>query len=406
MFGFKRLTGLAVLTALLAACGSLPRPEGPLRIAPHQIMPVADPRIRSTDTVKIRAMADTFTERMARGDHHDVLSLSGGGAGGAYGAGVMVGWTEHGDRPEFDVVSGVSTGALIAPFAFLGPEWDDELTAAYTDGQASNLLNPRVLSILAAPSLFSSDGLRALVDRNVTPEMLTAIAAEYAKGRQLLVATTNLDTEETVIWDMGLLASQGPQAVELFKQVLVASASIPGVFTPQLIAGLNPDGEVVLEMHADGGVNTPFLAVPEGALLWTAPEAQDGRAAIYVIVNGQLGANTGVTPGRLAGILARAYDSMSKATARQALVANSAFTMRNGMALVVTSIPDNANVSSLNFGQAEMTALFNVGRARAASGQAWTSVTASSQAGLPETYVVPDADLPDILRPRSRKADR
>jgi len=398
--GFKHLIGLTVLMALLAACGSLPRPEGPLRIAPRQIMPVADPRIRSTDTVKIRALADAFTERLAQEDRHEVLSLSGGGAGGAYGAGVMVGWTERGDRPEFDIVSGVSTGALIAPFAFLGPDWDDELTAAYTDGQASNLLSPRVLSILAAPSLFSSDGLRELVDRNVTPRMLAAIAQEYAKGRQLLVATTNLDTEETVIWDMGLLASQGPQTMELFKQVLVASASIPGIFTPQLIAGLDPDGEVVLEMHADGGVNAPFLAVPEGALLWTAPAAPHGQAAIYVIVNGQLGANTGVTPGRLADILARAYDSMSKAAARQALVANSAFAMRNGMALAVTSIPDNANVSSLNFGQAEMTALFGVGRARAMSGQAWTQVAASSQAGLPESYVVPDENLPEILRPR------
>ena len=192
----------------------------------------------------------------------------------------------------------------------------------------------------------------------------------------------------------------------LFKQVLVASASIPGIFTPQLIAGLNPDGEVVLEMHADGGVNTPFLAVPEAALLWTAPEASRKRAAIYVIVNGQLGANTGVTPGRMAGILARSYDSMSKATARQALAANSAFALRNNMSLVVTSIPDNANVSSLNFGQVEMTALFNVGRARAASGQPWARVSASSQASLPQSFTIPDEDLPEVLRPRSQDAPR
>ena len=406
MSRFKHLMFLVALTAL-GACGSLPRPDGPLRIAPGQVVPVADPRIRATDTVRLQALADSFTQRLVQGeDRQELLALSGGGAGGAYGAGVVVGWTEHGDRPEFDVVTGVSTGALIAPFAFLGPEWDDELTAAYTDGQASNLLNPRILSLLAAPSLFSSNGLRDLVDRNVTPEMLAAIAREYARGRKLLVATTNLDSEETVIWDMGLLASQGPQAMALFKQVLVASASIPGIFTPQLIAGLNSDGEVVLEMHADGGVNTPFLAVPEAALLWTAPEASRKRAAIYVIVNGQLGANTGVTPGRMAGILARSYDSMSKATARQALAANSAFALRNNMSLVVTSIPDNANVSSLNFGQVEMTALFNVGRARAASGQPWARVSASSQASLPQSFTIPDEDLPEVLRPRSQDAPR
>jgi hypothetical protein len=400
---FRRIVRLSALFAALSlcACGSLPRPEGPLRIAPEHMQRVEDPRIGSQDSAALELLAREMARRISGPDGHQVLALSGGGANGAYGAGVIVGWTQRGDRPTFDIVTGVSTGALAAPFAFLGSDWDDELEAAYTDGRSQTLLSRRNFAVFQAPSLFNASGLRNLVDHSVTPQLLAAIAAEHAKGRRLLVATTNLDTEETVIWDMGVLASQGEAALPLFRDVLVASASIPGVFPPVLIGGVNANDEVVMEMHVDGGVNTPFLAIPEPLLLWTNPERRASNTALYVIVNGQMGRNTGVTPGRLSGILARTYDSMSKASLRTALAATGAFTARNGMNLSVSAIPDNVTVSSLKFDPETMQALFDLGRRRSASGEAWTEIRPSNRANVSAPTEVPEGAIPDALKPRS-----
>lgn len=386
---FRRISNLVLslsAVAALTACGSLSRPEGPLRLGPQIIQRVEDPRISAHDSDKLRALAADMAVRIGGDRPHNILALSGGGANGAYGAGVLVGWSERGDRPMFDIVTGVSTGALAAPFAFLGPEWDDELRAAYTDGQAQGLLNARGLAVFRAPSLFNNLALRRLIDDHVTPPLLEAIVAEHAKGRRLLVATTNLDSEETVIWDMGVLAGQGAPAVGLFKDVLIASASIPGVFPPMLIGGVTDQGDVVMEMHVDGGVNTPFLAIPEDLLLWTAPRSSAGQSRLYVVINGQIGRNVGVTPGHLRGILARTYDSMSKASLRTALAATAAFASRNGVTLAATAIPDEISASSLKFDAESMEALFELGRHRSASGQAWSSVGTPNGllSGLPQ----------------------
>jgi hypothetical protein len=397
----RPLLSVALSGALmLAGCGTLARPEGPLRIAPESLIRVNDPRIRSDDTQKIQALADEIEGRLGRaGGHETILALSGGGANGAYGAGVVVGWTRRGDRPQFDVVTGVSTGALAAPFAFLGPDWDAELREAYVGGGTNGLLSARTFAAFAAPSLFSSRVLRTLVDQNVTPELLRQIAIEHAKGRRLLVATTDLDTQETVIWDMGVLATQGDaDALTLFRDVLVASASIPGIFPPVLIAGVTGDGQVVQDMHVDGGVNTPFLAIPEDLLLWTNPSRARADSALYVIVNGQVGRNTGVTPGRIDGILARTYDSMSKASLRLSLAATAAFGSRNGMRVEMSAIPDNVTVSSLKFDTATMQALFELGQARSASGEAWASVSPSGRPGpLVAIQNAPESQIPEAL---------
>lgn len=308
-----------------------------------------------------------------------ILALSGGGANGAYGAGVLVGWTDSGGRPGFRVVTGVSTGALAAPFAFLGPQWDGRLAAAYADGGARNLLAWRQLAALVSPSLYSSRVLRQLVDRAVTVEMLAEIATQNDKGRRLFVATTNLDSEETVIWDMGLIAKQGgSQGLRLFRDVLVASASIPAVFPPVLIAGRAEDGRIIQEMHVDGGVNTPFVAVPEGLLLWTLPAASQQGGVIYVLVNGQLGRQSRVTKGRFGSIVERSYDSASKASLRSNLASTAAFAKRNGIDLEVTAVPDDQKADSLDFSQASMARLFDLGRSRGRSGHAWAPWRPSS----------------------------
>lgn len=365
-----RAAGLAAALAL-SACGTLSRPpEGVLRVAPEAVIPTADPRIVASDAGPVRQL-----ERQIMGEAGqpaNVLALSGGGANGAFGAGVLVGWSESGRRPAFKIVTGVSTGALAAPFAFLGAGWDPQLAAAYADGGAKDILAWRQLATFASPSLYSSSALRKLIDRAVTPDMLAAVAAEHAKGRRLLVATTNLDSEETVIWDMGLIATQGgPQGLKLFKDVLAASASIPGVFPPVLIAGRAKDGRIVQEMHVDGGVNTPFLAVPESLLLWTRPADAAGGGDIRVLVNGQLGRREAVTPGKLSAILKRSYNSGSKASTRAHLTANAAFAQRNGLAFEVAAVPADAEANSLDFSDASMRRLFELGRLLGRTGKAW-----------------------------------
>lgn len=396
----------ATLALSVAACGTLERPQGPLRLAEGVLRPAQDPRIRVNDVARLEAFTEEVSARLANDHDLSILALSGGGANGAYGAGILVGWTERGDRPVFDFVTGVSTGALAAPFAFAGAEWDQQLAHAYTGGGASNLLSWRSLALFLYPSLFSSAALRDLVDENVTPELLAAIAREHAKGRRLLVATTNLDSEETVVWDMGLLASQNDaNSRALFKEVLVASASIPGVFPPVLIAGLQPDQTVVMEMHADGGINSPFLAIPEPLALWTRPQDDPGGGALYVVVNGQVGRNEGVTPGRLTAILMRSYDSMSKASLRTTLATTAAFAQRNGMSLSLAAIPDNVEASSLKFDQKTMTALFELGRRQAKSADGWKQLEANQTPPplLPPSDLPAD-QVPEILRPKEAAA--
>jgi predicted patatin/cPLA2 family phospholipase/phage tail protein X len=390
----------AVLLAALAAsaCGTISRetytaartsPLGP--VAPDGI------EMRASDGATLEALATQMGGRLSRTGAHvgdSILAMSGGGANGAYGAGVIAGWTETGHRPQFDVVTGISTGALAAPFAFLGPKWDGALKRVYTDGGTQNLFSWRNFAAFFAPSLFSPASLRKLVDANITPELMRQVAAENAKGRRLLVVTTNLDAQETVIWDMGALASRGDHdALLLFRRILMASSSIPGVFPPVLIAGRGPDGAIVDQMHVDGGVSTPFLAVPESLMLWSNPNASAKGGAIYVLVNGQLTPDYRTTPGDLAGILARSFDSMTKASLRTTLAANAAFAERNGMQLDVSEIPPGASASSLDLSKKSMEKLFEVGRSRAAAGQAWTPVTAQ-QVAAPKTEVRPSSSAP------------
>jgi hypothetical protein len=370
-----RLFVLLSAAASLAACGSLSRPAfqaSDLAGPPPKGM--ADIRFNASDKDAAIRFADPARQRAMAQRTFDVLALSGGGSNGAYGAGVLVGWTKRGERPEFDIVTGVSTGALTAPFAFLGSSWDDRLTQAYTGKEAGRILKPRGLGVLFHPSFYSSSALRDLVDSYVTPDMLQAIVAEHKRGRRLLIATTNLDTEETVIWDMGAIASQGDEeSRELFKEVLVASASIPGVFPPALIQ-IEGHGRRLSEMHVDGGVTIPFFVAPESLLLWTAAKNSARPGRLYVIVNGKVDGAFGFTKGGALSIVGRSWDAMSKALMRTHLAASYGFARRNGGQLFYAAIPDSADVdtSGLDFAAGNRTALFKMGQERAEAGWAWT----------------------------------
>ena len=304
----------------------------------------------------------------------DILAISGGGAGGAFGAGALVGLTRNGSRPQFELVTGVSTGALIAPFAFLGPAWDKRLTeAAMTAGNGS-LLQWRG-GILYDPAVYSGEPLAKFVDRFVTDELVRAVAAEAAKGRMLLVATTDLDKEESVIWDLGAIASHGgEEARTLFRDVLTASASIPGVFPPVMIR-VEEDGIAYDEMHVDGGTIQSFFVAPE--INRYLPVKIDGLAGInvYVIINGQIGVSPGTTPLSPIPILTRSYSATMKHISRRDIGIAAAFALRHGMNFHFTEIPvDYPFPGLLDFRAPTIQALFNYAVECAETGHLWTRV--------------------------------
>jgi len=193
----------------------------------------------------------------------EVLALSGGGPNGAFGAGVLAGWSETGRRPEFEVVTGVSAGALIAPFAFLGPEFDDTLKEIWTTYETKQLIRSNGLpGILGGDSAVDTTPLAELIAGYLNRAVLDKIAAQYDRGRLLLVATTNLDAQRPVVWNMGELArSQRPGAAQLFHQIILASAAIPGVFPPVRIQ-VEVDGKLYDELHVDGGVTRQMFVSP------------------------------------------------------------------------------------------------------------------------------------------------
>lgn len=287
-----------------------------------------------------------------------VLSLSGGSDKGAFSAGLLAGWSARGDRPTFDIVTGVSTGALIAPFAFLGSEEDATLTAIYTGISARDVYRQHVLKgLLGAPSLLDSKPLSQLIARYTTPDLIDRIAAEHRRGRRLLVMTTNLDAQRGVIWDMGAIAaSTMPSRVDLFRQVLLASASIPAVFPPVLI-DVQADGAHFSEMHVDGGVIGGFFVLPQ-ALLSRAPKKAPPGGALYILYNGHLHPKFKIVKPRAFGIAGRALDTVLGGIDANDVDALKAFAASRSLGVAVCDIPevlldpkarlfDNANMRKL-----------------------------------------------------------
>jgi predicted acylesterase/phospholipase RssA len=301
------------------------------------------------------------------------LALSGGGADGAYGAGVLNGWSAAGTRPQFSAVSGVSTGALIAPFAFLGPSYDATLREVYTSGMAESLLNtPNIVRAVFGSGLFGNSHLRELVARYVGPDMLAAVAAENAKGRKLLIVTTNLDTQRTVIWDMGRIAAiRSAQALNLFRDVLAASASIPVVFPPMLIDA-EANGHRFQEMHVDGGVTAPVLTLPEAFLLRNGAFARSLRMNIYVVVNDKVEHDFQLVPNSTIDIAARASASVTKTQIRSVLYETYDFARRNNFGFNLTYIDkDLPSPGSFGFETSYMRALYQYGYDKAKAGDFW-----------------------------------
>jgi len=221
------------------------------------------------------------------------LSLSGGGDNGAFGAGLLVGWTAHGDRPRFKLVTGVSTGALIAPFAFLGRDHDAELTDVYTNIDASKVFETRFApyAALAQDAMADTSPLYGTISHYVNDAMLAKIAAEYEKGRLLVIQTTDLDAGRPVLWNIGAIAASGhPRAPDLIRHIMLASASIPGAFPPVMF-DVEAHGAGYQEMHVDGGAVSQAFLIPPSLNLRAARDRAGFRRngfVAYIIRNSRL----------------------------------------------------------------------------------------------------------------------
>ena len=369
---------LALLLAL-SACTTVARREAPLLTSrdaapagfPREVMYVDDGR---QDYEGDGARLLWKIRQSAAGGRINVLALSGGGSGVAFGAGALVGWTRSGTRPEFQIVTGVSAGALLAPLAFLGPSWDHTVSEAFSGGPTQHLLQSRWIRALFGASVFRGEPLVQLVDRYVTDDMLRAVAAESSRGRLLLVGTTDLDHERTVIWDMGRIAAEGGErGRRLFRDILVASASIPGVFPPVLIR-VREGGLEFDEMHVDGSTTAPFFISPEtGPMSPEELRAFEG-ATVYVMVNGQLGGSTVTTPVRTVSIFRRGVDAALESSSRAAVEVALSVSNQAEMTLRVSEIPDDYPYTGwLDMGRANMGALFEFGARCAAQNGLWDS---------------------------------
>ncbi|MCL6741305.1 patatin-like phospholipase family protein [Sphingomonas sp. RB56-2] len=298
------------------------------------------------------------------------LAVSGGGDNGAYGAGFLNGWTASGTRPQFKVVTGISTGALIAPFAFLGPKYDYVLERVYTSTAQQDIFKKRgIMSALFGDSMADTRPLHNVISSYVNRELLDEIAAEYAKGRILLVGTTNLDSLEPVIWNMGAIASRkDPEAVALFANILLASASIPGAFPPVML-DVNLGGTRYQEMHVDGGTVAQLFLYPPSV---SAKNAAPRKRVAYILRNARLDADWASTERRTMTIAMRAIDSLTRTQGIGDLYRVYSVTQRDGVDFNLTYIPATFNVPHNEmFDTAFMKALYDVGVNAAKSGYNW-----------------------------------
>lgn len=298
------------------------------------------------------------------------LAISGGGDNGAYGAGFLNGWTATGTRPQFKAVTGISTGSLIAPFAFLGPKYDYVLQRVYTQSSQKDIFKKRgIVKGIFGDAMADSRPLASLIASYVTPELLQEIAAEYAKGRLLLVGTTNLDSLEPVVWNMtAIAASKDPNAIALFEKVLLASASIPGAFPPVMI-DVNVDGTHYQEMHVDGGTMAQLFLYPPSISLANAPARS---RSVYIIRNARLDADWASVERRTMSIAARAIASLTRTQGIGDLYRVYATTSRDKVDFNLTFIPRTFDAPHRDeFDTEYMRALFEEGVKAARAEHPW-----------------------------------
>ena len=319
----------------------------------------------------------------------DILALSGGGSDGAFGAGLLAGWSERGNRPDFEVVTGVSAGAITAPFAFLGPRYDAKLREIWTRYGTNQLIIAQIVpGLLGGPALADSSPLQNLIARYVDARMLAEIAAEYRKGRLLLIGTTNLDAQRPVVWNMGeIAASRHPGALELFRRVLLASASIPGALPPVRIP-VTVDGRTYEELHVDGGATREVFVSPIEVPFKAIDRFYDiaPKRRVYIVKNGKYEPEYKPVREQALPIAAQAIQTLITRQHHNDIYRVYRMAKDSGADFNLAFVPQSFQVKSNEpFDPRYQAALFDEGLKLARSGRVWVKV-------------------PPDMRPRTSKA--
>ncbi len=371
------VAGLAGCTARHRACAppELTRESGLVQPGPaDDSAPI--------ETELLRSLADRTKTNFSPADPAakpgKYLALSGGGMYGAYSVGVLTGWTAAGNRPPFDVVTGISTGSLVATYAFLGTAYDPQMTRLYTTVSDQDVYRRRPrAAFLFSDSAASSDPLKRLIETQVDDALLAEVARAHQAGRRLYVGTTNIDTRRLVVWDMGAIAAGGrPDAKELYRTILLASASVPGFFPPVPI-GVEVNGRPHTEMHVDGGATTGVF-LRASTLHVDRDAIRAGRQPLagsdaYVVIAGKLYADPTCTPPRALKIGASALTSIVSSQTRGELFRIYSLCLLGGMRYHLAAIPEELPVpgDAMAFDPAEMRRLYTAGYEAAVGGRAW-----------------------------------
>jgi predicted acylesterase/phospholipase RssA len=365
-------------------------------IAPRNVLPQADAaqielegfhNIRfwgdaSAPEIQAIMMADASkTEgRLSSGvERHppvsNLLAISGGAEDGAFGAGLLVGWSETGTRPVFDLVTGVSSGALIAPFAFLGREHDGQLRDIFTKYERKDIFTYNVHGLIEGSALADDRPLAKLIEKYVDEAFLQEVAKARLNGRILLIGTTNLDTQRPVLWDMGRIAmSRDRDALGLFRKILLASATLPGVFPPVRIQ-VRVGGQSYDELHVDGGVTRQVFIAPS-IFSFASHDPKPARPAtkprLYVIRNGKIDPEWQSVSENVVSITQRSISTLIKNQGIGDLYRIYSITKRDGIDFNLASIPsDFSETSDEPFDQKYMIALFDRGYNLASHNYSW-----------------------------------
>ena len=393
--GRLRAAAVVLLATVLAGCVAvLSRNPVPSDRTAEAIVP-GMPDVRAwagrPDAAMERDFAASFAQEMP-GDFpagpdgvvvYPHLAISGGGANGAFGAGFLNGWTTTGKRPVFKVVTGVSTGALMAPFAFVGPPYDKALRDFYTTTRTRDIFAVGSMlsllgNVLSGDALADTGPLADLIDRHVDADILRAVATAHARGRRLYIGTADLDSQQFVVWNMGAIASSvHPDAAALFRRVMLASASIPIAFPPVLF-DVEVDGRRYDELHVDGGVGANvFLTggVFRPLVLRNRAGLGPGRENIFIIHNGQLVADPQPTPRTVRGIAMRSLSASGRSAVIGDLFRIYTFTLREGAGFQWVTIGREVNLDGAEtFDPEKMRELYDIGYQAALSGPQWITM--------------------------------
>lgn len=337
-----------------------------------------------------------------------ILAISGGGSNGAFGAGLLTGWSTTGNRPEFDVVTGISTGALMATFAFLGEEYDEELRV-YTRISDRDIYSTRsLLSWIKNDAMNDTAPLRRLVASMISEDVINKVGKEYQAGRRLFIGTTNLDSNTFTLWDMGAIASSDrPERLQRYRNVILASASAPVIFSPVYIA-IDHDGETYWEMHADGGMQEGIMTYgvmqePLELLENTGHRPSDMRLEIYAISNGRLedrGTYNPVKP-QVADIAIASTAALLRNVMDNSLYRTWVKAQLYDMHIYIAWIPNDVEgpANSFEFDSAAMNSLFDYGHTIASKGKAWVYVPPEEITGKTLDILDPDLFLKELGTP-------